>query len=203
MTVRAEESGQAGARRTSGRGAVAYGVALAAVALAFLLRTALEPVLRGEAPYLLFVPAVLVAAGVGGMGPALTATTLSAVLVITFIAGIPNSLADAINAGAFALIGIGMGWGGQQLHHSRVRATASTRDILARQAHLQSILDTVPDAMIVIDEHGAMQSFSSAAERLFGYAAPDVLGQNIRMLMPSPYREAHDGYLMRYRQTGE
>src|SRR5947209_6207408 len=96
-----------------------------------------------------------------------------------------------------------MGWGGQQLHHSRVRATASTQDILARQAHLQSILDTVPDAMIVIDEHGAMQSFSSAAERLFGYAAPDVLGQNIRMLMPSPYREAHDGYLMRYRQTGE
>jgi two-component system sensor kinase FixL len=203
MTVRAEKSGQAGARRTSGRGALAYGVALAAVALAFLLRIALEPVLRGEAPYLLFVPAVLVAAGVGGMGPALTATTVSAVLVITFIAGIPNSLADAINAGAFALIGIGMGWGGQQLHHSRVRATASTRDILARQAHLQSILDTVPDAMIVIDEHGAMQSFSSAAERLFGYAASDVLEQNIRMLMPSPYREAHDGYLMRYRQTGE
>ena len=44
-----------------------------------------------------------------------------------------------------------------------------TRNALAREAHLQSILDTVPEAMIVIDEHGVMQSFSSAAERLFGY----------------------------------
>ena len=57
--------------------------------------------------------------------------------------------------------------------------------------------------MIVIDERGIMQSFSSAASRLFGYAADEVLGQNIKMLMPSPYRESHDGYLDRYLRTGE
>ena len=84
--------------------------------------------------------------------------------------------------------------------------TASKRgeqDLIAREAHLKSILETVPDAMIVIDEHGAMQSFSSAAERLFGYRAQEVIGQNIKMLMPSPYRENHDGYLERYARTGE
>ena len=67
-----------------------------------------------------------------------------------------------------------------------------------REAHVKSILDTIPDAMIVIDERGLMQSFSAAAERLFGYAAAEVLGQNVKMLMPSPYRDDHDGYIGRY-----
>ncbi|HEV2551072.1 MAG TPA: PAS domain S-box protein [Stellaceae bacterium] len=75
--------------------------------------------------------------------------------------------------------------------------------LMRREALLRSILDTVPDAMIVIDERGLMQSFSTAAERLFGYAAHEVLGLNVNMLMPSPYREAHDGYLARYLATNE
>jgi two-component system sensor kinase FixL len=96
-----------------------------------------------------------------------------------------------------------MAWGGEQWQRNRLRATASTRERLAREAHLQSILDTVPDAMVVIDERGIVQSFSSAAVRLFGYSAADVMGKNVSLLMPSPYREAHDGYLTRYLQTGE
>jgi two-component system sensor kinase FixL len=72
-----------------------------------------------------------------------------------------------------------------------------------REAHLQSILDTVPDAMIVIDEAGAIQSFSLAAERQFGWTAAEAVGHNVSMLMPQPYRREHDGYLSRYRQTGE
>ena len=68
---------------------------------------------------------------------------------------------------------------------------------------MKSILDTIPDAMIVIDERGTMQSFSAAAERLFGYSAAEVLGKNVKMLMPAPYREGHDGYLQRYKNTGE
>ncbi len=77
------------------------------------------------------------------------------------------------------------------------------RTLRSREDHLQSILDTVPDAMVVIDEKGWMQSFSATAERLFGYTAEEAIGQNVRILMPSPYREQHDGYLERYLATGE
>ena len=59
---------------------------------------------------------------------------------------------------------------------------------------LRSILETVPDAMVVIDQHGVIQQFSKAAERLFGWRAEDVCGQNVKTLMPSPYREQHDEY---------
>src|SRR6188508_842032 len=77
------------------------------------------------------------------------------------------------------------------------------QSLFAREAHLASILETVPDAMIVIDEAGTMHSFSAAAERLFGYQPDEVIGRNVKILMPSPYRESHDGYLERYHRTGE
>ena len=84
--------------------------------------------------------------------------------------------------------------------HEQKRAEAELR---AREAHLRSILDTVPEAMVVIDEAGLIHSFSAAAERLFGYAAGAVVGQNVRILMPEPMRGEHDAYLDRYRRTGE
>jgi two-component system, LuxR family, sensor kinase FixL len=82
-------------------------------------------------------------------------------------------------------------------------ATSQPALAAGESALLRSILETVPDAMIVIDERGTVQFFSSAAERLFGYLADEVCGQNVKMLMPSPYREQHDSYLARYRSTGE
>lgn len=72
-----------------------------------------------------------------------------------------------------------------------------------RESHLRSILDTIPDAMIVINERGVMELFSSAAERQFGYAEREAIGQNVSMLMPNPDSARHDGYLDRYRSTGE
>lgn len=70
-------------------------------------------------------------------------------------------------------------------------------------AHLRSILSTVPDAMVVIDSKAIIQSFSTAAQRMFGYEEADVLGENVSMLMPSPDRERHDAYMHRYLETGE
>lgn len=69
--------------------------------------------------------------------------------------------------------------------------------------HLRSVLETVPDAMVVIDASGGIRSFSKTAERLFGYGAEEVLGDNVRILMPEPYRSAHDGFLLRYLETSE
>jgi len=71
------------------------------------------------------------------------------------------------------------------------------------EAHLRSILATVPDAMIVIDEQGTILSFSATAERMFGFGEDEVVGRNIKMLMPSPDRERHDGYLSSYLTTGQ
>jgi two-component system, LuxR family, sensor kinase FixL len=170
-----------------------YGIAPIAVALAFVLRVALMPLLPDDAPYLLFIPAVLVAAAFGGLGPGLLATGLSLLLGLLFVASAPYDVPELVNAAIFSLIGAGIAWSGEQLHRYRQRAAASARDALGREAHLQSILDTVLNAMIVIDERGMMQSFSSAAERLFGHTAAEMLGQNVKMLMPSPYRDNHDG----------
>jgi len=72
----------------------------------------------------------------------------------------------------------------------------------ATEAHLRSILATVPDALIIIDEMGMILSFSPASEKMFGYAEEEVVGENVSMLMPSPDRERHDGYLKSYRDTG-
>ncbi len=71
------------------------------------------------------------------------------------------------------------------------------------QAVLRTILDTVPDALIVIGEDGHITSFSQAAVHMFGYEEAEVLGKNVNMLMPSPHREAHDGFMQHYLDTGE
>tara|TARA_R110000782_G_scaffold78293_5_gene156040 strand:- start:19467 stop:21287 length:1821 start_codon:yes stop_codon:yes gene_type:complete len=80
---------------------------------------------------------------------------------------------------------------------------AHAQTIEARETHLRSILSTVPDAMIVIDDRGIVQSFSAAAAAMFGYDEAEVVGRNVSMLMPSPDREQHDDYIARYRLTGQ
>ena len=80
------------------------------------------------------------------------------------------------------------------------QAQAVLRD---SEARTRAILQTAVDGIITIDTGGLIESFNPAAERLFGYTADEVLGQNISMLMPSPYRQEHDSYLARYLQTGE
>ncbi|MDX8404754.1 MAG: PAS domain S-box protein [Mariprofundus sp.] len=84
--------------------------------------------------------------------------------------------------------------------------SAEKRDqaaLLESSQLIESILHTVVDGIVTIDAQGIVLSFNSSAERIFGYAAAEVIGANIKMLMPEPYRSEHDGYLLRHKLTGE
>lgn len=71
------------------------------------------------------------------------------------------------------------------------------------EAQMRAILDTAVDAIITIDDRGRIESFNKAARRMFGYEPEEVIGQNVRMLMPEPYRSQHDSYLANYLRTGK
>jgi two-component system, LuxR family, sensor kinase FixL len=75
--------------------------------------------------------------------------------------------------------------------------------MLIEEQMLQTVYDTSPDAIIVIDDKGLVRSYNKTAEKLFNYSAQEVLGQNIKLLMPPYFAEQHDGYLERYKRTGE
>lgn len=76
-------------------------------------------------------------------------------------------------------------------------------DLRARESQWRAIINAAVDGIIVIDGDGRIEAFNPSAERLFGHSEADVLGKNVSMLMPSPDREQHDGYLRRYLTTGE
>lgn len=91
----------------------------------------------------------------------------------------------------------------RERQQAREALSRHTEELRESETRLHTILDTATDGIIVIDDHGAVDRFNSAAERIFGYRAAEALGKNISMLMPSPDRERHDGYLARYLAGGE
>src|SRR5690606_41757388 len=92
---------------------------------------------------------------------------------------------------------------GTAFRETQEQAAKTQSDLEAQQAHLRSVLDTVPDATIVINDKGKMITFNRAAIRQFGYEEEEVVGLNINMLMPEPYRSRHDAFIERYLSTGE
>jgi two-component system sensor kinase FixL len=180
----------------------AYGFAAVLVAAVLFARLTLFSDVEGGSVYLFLVPVVLVISALSGPLPGAFATGVIVASELFFFADRLTST-GIVDAAAFLAIGLGLAWLGGRIQRARAVVEATNLDLVAREAHLKSILETIPDAMIVIDAKGHIHSFSAAAERLFGYKASEVLDKNINMLMPSPYRESHDGFIGRYLRTGE
>ena len=87
--------------------------------------------------------------------------------------------------------------------HDLSRRVAIEDALRKSEERVRSILESAVDGIIVIDDRGLIEAFNPSAERLFGYAVSEVIGRNVSMLMPSPERERHDGYLRHYLATGE
>ncbi len=174
----------------------AYLAAFAAVMATAVARLYLPHAFTAPSSFLLFVPAVLVSAALGGLGPGVFATTFAWGSVWWVTRDIPFNLVSGLCAAIFLSVGFGMAVGGGWFHAARRRAAAIND-------HLRSILDTVPDGVVVIDRDGVMTSFSPAAERMFGWTEAEALGRNVRILMPEPHAGAHDGYIQRYHRTHE
>jgi PAS domain S-box-containing protein len=190
-----------------------YGSAPLIVTLAALVQLALLGV---RTPFILLLPAIMAVAWYGGQGPGLLATAVGA-LEAAYLFFEPrfsirvDDATELFSLVVFAFLGTAISILCDRLQRSeRARRQAEEQALLdtkgflrESQERLRAVVETAVDAIITIDEGGLIDSVNPAAERMFGYLATEMIGQNVRMLMPLSYREEHDSYLARYLRTGK
>jgi two-component system, LuxR family, sensor kinase FixL len=180
-----------------------YVIAAVGTGAALWLQITLPPVTGGRIAFALIVMVIFGSALTGGFWPALMATSLT-MFGMLVIQSPHEGLADQLSMiVVYLLTGCLIAWGGDTARRSRRDAELALRKSDESEEQVHSILRTVPDAGIVIDEKGCIVSFNAAAENQFGYRESEVRGRNVSILMPEPYRSAHDGFLHRYATTGE
>jgi two-component system sensor kinase FixL len=191
--LRTQRSQQSAEYRLFSAAPAAYALTLSAVVVCILLRLMLEPLTGSLSGYLYFLPAVVLGAAYGGAGPAVCATLLGAAVGLMALSENGISAREMLIAFIFVLNGLLIALIGAQARYRHQAAIDAASDIAAREAHLKSILETVPDAMVLVDAAGTIISFSSTAEKLFLWSADEAAGQNISMLIPHwpPRRRTH------------
>ncbi len=176
-----------------------YGLVAGASAGAFLIAYIARELWPNTPPFMIFAAVVVGASLLAGPGPGLLATALGA------MGGLILEPSGELGAAPFIFCGIGLvaAFVGAWLQEERRRGVAATSALAEREAHLRSIFDTAPEAMIVIDDRGIVQSYGASAERMFHWSPDEIIGRNVSSLMPEPFRSRHDKYLERYLETGE
>jgi PAS domain S-box-containing protein len=91
----------------------------------------------------------------------------------------------------------------EKMANEKVQQQVTEQQLRESEARARSILETTVDAIITIDPHGTIKSFNKTAENLFGYPSKEVIGKNVKVLMPEPYKAEHDDYMDHYLKTGE
>ncbi len=182
---------------------VALTVALLAIAAGAAVRLVFDEELGARATFLFLIPGVVMASALSGLRAGALAALVGAGVGIWCDTRGGLESGSVIAAAAYVAIALAIALGGEWFQRARIETEGAAASLARSEAHWRSILDTVPDAIVVIDEQGLIRDFSPAAERMFGWMAEEVTGRNISKLMPDPYRTAHDGYLQRYYRTGE
>ncbi len=153
----------------------------------------------GVAAGIPYIVAVLVSLRAPGRGPTIAVAIICTVLTIVgYYASAPAGTHWMVltNRG----LAIGAIWISAFLLIERKRMGETLRETRDR---LQAVIDTAPDAIVVIDDQGRIESFNRGAEKLFGYTSNDVVGKNVSILMPAPHDKLHNDYLARYLATGQ
>lgn len=191
-----------------------YITATLAVGVAFALRLALQPILLYHSPFLISTLAVVYAAWRGGLGPGLYAMVVSAVLAwvffvhpSTFEGGLPAG--DVANLLLYLVVGVASSAMGQAMRNARQSALASAAEAArhldnARQneSRLADILGSAMDAIISVGADHRVVLFNSAAERMFGVTAAEVIGHPMDRFIPERFRVAHAGHVRHFGETG-
>ena len=198
-----------------------YGFAVIVTALAIGCRWMLQPMVSHHLSMGPTLAAVMVVAWWGGLGPAILTLVLGSVGTIFLAAhsGGPITMLSMENRIVFVsyvvvgLIALLTEW----LRRARSRAAKQSESLAAveqqlferldqlaeAESRLQAVIDHVVDGIITINDRGIVDTFNPAAEKIFGYNAGEVIGQNVKMLMPEPYHSGHNGYVSHYVHTGD
>lgn len=178
----------------------AYGVALAAVALAAWIRWAAADWLGAGVPFITFFPAVLIAAVVGGFGVGLFATAASmvAIWILCLNPTVAGAFGPPTDAALFAFGFVSVGT------VSVVSFFEQTIDRIAAQAHNQhSLIESAPNGIVIVGEGGAIIGLNHSAEALFGYERAELLGKRVEVLVPANSAGAHIGLREKFQRAPE